>query len=181
MNEYSKFLPVKSAIEDLFGKEAWYALKESNSIPDWKKYCSNTLKALRLSIQESVQHFDPEWIKEIDQEVARGLESIKRNSTIEDVIASLAGALINISFLQVGFMPRRKGQDVKITLRKENWDLSLYRSVIYLQSPDQLERKFWSEQQREMGFQNQIDLHYEYKASKSELPYSEWCASNEKA
>jgi threonine dehydratase len=115
------------------------------------------------------------------QEVARGLESIKRNSTIEDVIASLAGALINISFLQVGFMPRRKGQDVKITLRKENWDLSLYRSVIYLQSPDQLERKFWSEQQREMGFQNQIDLHYEYKASKSELPYSEWCASNEKA
>ena len=181
MNEYTKFLPVKSAIEDLFGKEAWYALKDSNSIQDWKKYCKKILNALRLSIHESVKHFDIEWIEEIDQEIARGLDSIKRSDSIENVIASLAGALINISFLQVGFMPRRKGRSQRVTLKKENWNLSLYRSVIYLQSPDQRERKFWSEQQCQIGFQNQIELHHKYKSSKSELTYSEWCAKNEKA
>ena len=161
MNEYSKYLPVKSAIESLFGKKAWYALKESNSIPDWRKYTEKTLKAIQLSIHESVKHFDSDWRDEIDNEIKRGIDSIKLSKSIDEIIASLAGALINISFLQVGYMPQRKGSSHNITLRKENWDLSHHRSVIYLQSQEQKERLFWSKQQRKTGFEEQMKIRAE--------------------
>ncbi len=67
MNRYSKYIPVKSAIENLFGKKAWYALKESNSVPTWKKYAEKTLKAIRVSIHQTVKHCDNEWLCEIDE------------------------------------------------------------------------------------------------------------------
>ena len=119
MNKYEKYIPVKSAIERLFGREAWYALKESNSIPTWKKYTKKTLDALKLSIHETVKHFDDVWLCEIDNEIKEGVESIKCSKTIDEIIASLAGALINVSFLQARFMSHREGLDQKNTLKKE--------------------------------------------------------------
>lgn len=181
MNSYSKYLPVKSAIEDLFGAKAWYALKESNSIPTWRKYTEKTLRAVQVSIHQTVKHYDKEWMCEVDEAIERGLKQSKECKSIDDLIAVLAGTLINVSFLQIGYMPRRAGSDRNITLRKESWDLSVHRNVVYLQSSEQREDYFWGKQQRELGFQNQMEIHREYTSSKSKLPYSEWCEQNGKA
>lgn len=181
MNQYSKYIPVKSAIEDLFGAKAWYALKESNSVPTWRKYTEKTLKAVQVSIHQTVKHFDKEWLIEVDEAIENGINQAKRCKEIDDLIAVLAGTLINVSFLQIGYMPRRKGSNRNITLRKNLWELSHHRNVVYLQSPDQRERCFWGKQQRKLGAEEQRNVHQEYKASNSNLPYSEWCEKHEKA
>jgi hypothetical protein len=175
MNRYSKYLPVKSAIENLFGEKAWYALKESNSISTWKKYIVKTLKAVQLSIHETVKHCNKEWLSEIDEKIEKGLTQAKECREIDDLIAVLAGTLINVSFLQIGFMPHRSGSSRNFTLRKEHWNLGRYRNVVYLQSQEQREVLFWGKQLRNLGFKEQIKLHDEYRASGSNLPYSEWC------
>ncbi len=180
MNEYSKYIFLKSAVEDLFGSRAWYDLKESKSISVWRRYIEKTLKAIMLSIHTSVKYYDSDWIDEVDETIERGIDSLKKLKTIDELIAVLAGTLINISFLQIGLMPSRKGSDKKVTLRKSNWDLTRFRTVIYLQSSEQLESLFWSKQQKIIGSQNQIELYDKFRKTNSRLSYSNWCKKQNK-
>ena len=175
MNEYQKYIVLKSAIEDLFGSDAWYALKESNSISVWRKYITKTLKAIQLSLLETVKVYDRDWLSNIDHDIDRGITLVKSITEIDELIAVLAGILIRVSFQQVGMMPSRKGSREKFPLRKGSWELSEYRSVQYVQCEEQRERMFWSKQQREIGFQKQMDLWSEYRKSGSKHSFSDWC------
>jgi hypothetical protein len=171
-------MPLKSVIENIFGSEAWYALKESNHLPTWKKQLSKAIKAIHLSIQVTVEIYDKEWIETVNQAVKHGIKDIETAEDIEEAISHLAATFINISFLQVGLMPKRKGISSKISLKKENWKLNPYRSVIYIQSPQQKENLFSDKQQQEIGFQKQLELKNAHRNSKSKLLYSEWCTKN---
>jgi len=175
MNEYSKYLSLKSSIENLLGRDAWYALKESESISTWKKYLGKALKALRVSIHETVQICDDDWMSEVDYQIDEGLEDIKRAKSIDEIISCLAATLLNVSFLQTGLLPRRKGSVNSVSLRKEKWKHDVYRQVVYLQTPKQRESLFLSKQQKKIGVQAQMELFREYRRSGSELPYPEWC------
>jgi hypothetical protein len=175
MNEYTKYLVFKSAMEGVFGSEAWYALKESNHIPTWRKYILKALNAINISIHETVEQYDEDWLNEVEENIGRGIESAKKSKTIEELISVLAGTLLNISFLQIGFLPKRQGSPNKISLKKENWKFDIHRSVIYLQSIEQKEAMFWGKQQKKIGFDEQMKLHHEYRHSKSKLPYYKWC------
>lgn len=179
MNEYSKYLILKSAIEDLFGSEAWYALKESNRISAWKKYSEMTLRALELAIQDTVEIYDEEWLSDVLACIDRGIAAVKSHKSIDEIVGTLAGTLIEVSFLQVGIMPRRKGSSRKFPLRRGNWKLNSHRSVAYLQTTEQKEASFWSKQQRLIGVQKQMALHDEFRRSKSRLWYSEWCTQRD--
>ncbi len=178
LNEYSKYMPFKSAVEDLFGSDAWYALKESNHIPTWRKYAKRTLQAVLLSIEDTVEIFDEEWLGEIRSNIERGNEQIDKCAAIDEIVAALAGSLINVSFLQIGQMPRHRGKAGKYPLRKGAWRLDRFRSPVYLQSKDQREALFWSKQQNRIGAQAQLDLYNTWARSKSEMSYSEWCKKN---
>lgn len=179
-NEYTKYLFLKSAIEELFGSDAWYALKESNHIPTWRKYGIKTLQAIGFSIEATVDIFDDEWRSDIDRQLAEGIERIKRDGDIDEIIASLAGTLIRVSFMQIGLMPNRSGTSKSATLRKDAWRLNPFRSVIYTQTKEQKNKLFWSKQQKEIGFDTQFKLYAEYRRSKAETPYSEWCKKTKK-
>jgi hypothetical protein len=174
MNTYTKYTLLKSVIENVLGSDAWYALKESNHLPTWKKQLIKVIDAIHVSIQASIEVYDQDWIEEINQVVETGIKEIKMSEDIEESISSLAATFINISFIQVGLMPRRKGKS-KVSLRKENWELNIYRSVIYIQSFQQKEELFWDKQQDEIGFREQLELKDAHRISKSKLPYSEWC------
>jgi hypothetical protein len=162
-------------IENIFGSEAWYALKESNHLPTWKKQLAKVVCAIHLSIQASVEIYDQDWMMEINQAVDLGKARIKESTDIEEAISSLAATFINISFLQVGLMPNRQGSSSKIPFRKENWKLSQYRTVIYFQNNQQKEQQFYSKQQKEIGHQKQLELKSAHRRSESNLSYSEWC------
>lgn len=174
-NKYTKYLFLKSAIEDLFGSDAWYALKESNHVPTWRKYGIKTLQAISISIASTVEVFDDDWRSDIDKQLVEGIKRIKGDSEIDEIISNLAGTLIRVSFMQIGLMPNRKGADRRTTLRKDDWRLDPFRSVIYTQTKEQKEKMFWSKQQREIGFDAQLKLSTEYRRSKADIPYSEWC------
>lgn len=46
---------------------------------------------------------------------------------------------------------------------------------MYLQTAEQKEAVFWSEQQREIGFQNQMELWHRYHQLRVDISYSKWC------
>ena len=178
MNEYSKYLALKSSFENLFGSRAWLELKTSNHLPTWKKYASKSLKAISVSINESIEIYDEEWIQEIESTIREGICEIESSKSIDELTAALAGYLIRVSFLQIGDMPRRKGSGKNYSLNSRNWQLGKFRKAVYLQTKTQKEDLFWSKQQRKIGFQKQISLHDKYRESKSELTYMDWCEEN---
>tara|TARA_R100001143_G_scaffold62974_1_gene67936 strand:- start:26402 stop:26953 length:552 start_codon:yes stop_codon:yes gene_type:complete len=179
MNGYSKYFSLKSSIEGLLGTEAWYALKESQDISTWKKFLGKALKALKVSILETVQVCDDEWRAEISTLIDDGVKHINRGKSIDELISSLAATSLNVAFLQTGFLPRRESAVNSVSLRKANWRHDLYRQVVYLQTPKQKESLFWHKQQRKMGVQAQIEHYGVYRRSGSRLPYSEWCQTGE--
>ncbi len=181
MNQYSKYLILKSAMENVFGADAWYALKESNHVPTWRKYAEKLLKSIEFALKDTVEVYDSEWMEEIERHVQRGLESLKASKAIDEIIAIIAGVLICISFLQIGHMPSRSGTRKKYHLRKGQWKFNMFRSVVYLQSKEQKENQFLHKQQLKIGFDKQQELRGEHYRSKSKLAYSEWCLENEKA
>lgn len=175
MNQYTRYLSLKSVIENILGSESWYVLKESNHLPTWKKQLQKVIGAIHTSILVTVKICDEEWLEQINDVVDCGKNNVIKATDIEEAIAALSATFINISFLQVGYIPRRKGKPEKITLKKENWNLNLYRTVMYLQTAEQKEAVFWSEQQREIGFQNQMELWHRYHQLRVDISYSKWC------
>ncbi len=178
MNEYSKYLTLKNSVEDIFGSDAWYALKESNHIPTWKRYSINILKALRQSILDTVEIYDDDWLKELHEYIDYGISNIKHQKEIDEVIAVLTGTLISLSFHQVGFKPKLKSNRRKPVIRKGQWKLNQYRTVAYMQSATQKENLFLDKQRKKIGFDAQLILQSEYRKSKSKLTYEQWCIKN---
>ncbi len=181
MNRYGKYLILKNAIENLFGSEAWYALKESDHVPTWRKYAEKTLKAVERAIKDTVKVYDDVWMTQIEEQISRGLESLKLNKEIDEIVGTLAGVMINVSFLQIGDRPIRSGKPRKFQLRKGKWRFNTYRQVVFLQSREQHELYFRDKQIKKIGMDEHYKLFLEYRDSKSELPYSEWCKSRENA
>ena len=178
VNQYSKYMALKSVMEDVFGADAWYALKESNHIPTWRKYAQKLLKSIEFSIKDTVEIYDEEWMQLIEDCIHRGSSLLKSSDEIDEIIAVLAGVLVNVSFLQIGHMPRRKGGKKSPSFRKGNWKFDGFRSVVYLQTKEQQENLFLHNQYIKIGFDKQHDLRGEHYRSKSKLPYSEWCKLN---
>ena len=63
---------LKTAMEQLLGREAWSSLKETTSVAVWRKYILKTLKAIRLSIRETVRVRDEAWADAIEENLSRG-------------------------------------------------------------------------------------------------------------
>ena len=178
-NRYEKYFAIKHVMEDLFGSDAWYALKESNCIPTWRKYCSKVLISMNAAFNDSVKIFDSALKEEYEEIIENGLSSLKKEKEIDEFINILAASVIQLSFLQIGLMPRRGGKRVKTTTRKGAWNLDSYRSVQYTQTEEQKDNIFCSKQQKEIGVQNQFELKAKYRRSKQNISYEEWCR-NEK-
>jgi len=175
MNEYSKYHFFKSTVEDLFGKKSWYDLKESNHIPTWKKYAKKILKSIEFSINSTIEIYDDIWISEIESNIERGIKHLNLVNSIDEIISVVAATLINVSFLQIGFMPKRAGNDMNVSFRKSNWQLDEFRTVAYLQSYDQKEKLFKKIQRKQIGFENQMALVREYHSEKRKESYIDWC------
>jgi hypothetical protein len=176
MNRNDKYPLLKSTIEELFGDDAWRALKDSNRVLTWRKYAEKILKAVELSVADSVEVCDPELLKEISDCLQRGLKHLKLEKDIDDIVGVIAGTMTEMSFLQLGSMPRRKGTSGPYRLQKGKWQRNGHRSVVYVQTKAQKENSFLARQELEIGSDAQLKLKVEYRGSKSELQYPEWCA-----
>jgi hypothetical protein len=177
-HDISSCYELKATIEGLLGNEAWLELKECTSLPTWRKYVLRLIKAIGLSIEESVAIRDKDWIAAVEENLDRGLRSARAAGTLEELLCGFNATLLRQVFLQIGMLPSRSSKD-KVTLRRENWRLNAYRSVQYVQSSGQQEAAFWCSQQQRIGVERQMELRKEYRANGSKLPFSEWCAGRE--
>lgn len=177
-HDISQNYALKAAVEELLGNQAWLDLKETTSVATWRRYIVKLIDAIEVSIRESVEVRDQAWTNEVNENLARGRKSAKSAKSIEDLLSGFLATLLRQVFLQIGLCPSRRTAPA-VTLSRENWRLNVHRSVQYVQSPTQLEAVFWSEQQRRIGFEKQMELHNEYRGSKSRLPFSLWCRQRE--
>ncbi|HEY5029163.1 MAG TPA: hypothetical protein VIK39_12190 [Candidatus Angelobacter sp.] len=175
--DISQHCAIKMAFEQIFGNKAWLDLKECTSIAIWKKYTTKLLRAIRLAVEETIQIRDDAWFTEICEHIEHGLQITTNAKLIDELLSGLSATLIRVVFLQIGGVPNRR-QDRKVTLARDNWRLDDFRTVQYVQSNRQLERLFWSKQQKALGFEKQMRLRDRHRASKSKIPYSKWCTEH---
>ena len=177
-HDMSHMYALKSSIEDLLGNRAWLELKETTSATTWRRYVLKLLDAIELSVETTVLIKDDEWMQDVRSNLKHGRELMRVAKSPEDVIAALSGTLLRQVFLQLGSAPSRKTA-ASVPLKSQNWNFSGFRSVQYVQSPQQKEDLFLSKQRRAIGFEAQLDLQSEYRRSRSKLPYSAWCVARE--
>ena len=63
---------LKTALEQLLGRQAWYDLKKTTSLTSWRKYVLKSIKAIRIATIESVQVRDRAWTVAIEDNLNRG-------------------------------------------------------------------------------------------------------------
>jgi hypothetical protein len=129
---------LKHLFESLFGRNAWLEIKHSTNLRQWKKYSIRVLSALEVSAKITVQVADEEWFGQFASTIEHGKRRVNSSKDFEQLFASLAASLGELSFLQLGMMPMRSTQE-NITVRHQsNWKLDRYRSVQYVQNSEQL-------------------------------------------
>lgn len=173
-HDMSHMYALKSSIEDLLGNRAWLELKETTSTTTWRRYVFKLLDAIELGVETTVLIKDEDWMQEVRSNLNHGRELARIAVTPEDAIAALSATLLRQVFLQLGSAPSRNTA-ASVPLKPRNWNFSGFRSVQYVQSPQQKEDLFLSKQRRAIGFEAQLDLRAEYRKGRSKLPYSAWC------
>lgn len=134
--DMSQFYPLKAALEEILGKSTYRKLKETATLSDWKLETKKLLKAIELSIIETVKVADVEFYKEAKEILELGRTHIKSAKEISELFASLSAALTRLAFLQIGYIPAH-GRVESAILAQKNWNLSCVRTVQYVQSIDQ--------------------------------------------
>lgn len=131
--DMQQFYPLKAALEQILGKRTYRKLKETADLSDWKVELTKLLKAIELSIIETVKIADAEYYEEVKQLLEWGNSNIKDCTEIADLLADVAAILIRLVFLQIGYMPMHRSVEL-VPLAQKNWNLSCVRSVQYVQS-----------------------------------------------
>lgn len=132
----TQYFELKSALESILGKASYRRLKETGTLDDWREELRRLLKAVELSVGDTVHIADPEWREEIYAVLRRGQHGIGLSTTIDELLSTLSATLIRVVFLQLGFLPRSHCVERRI-LREGNWRLDRYRSVQYVQTEEQ--------------------------------------------
>jgi hypothetical protein len=118
-HELSHRIAIKSAIEQLLGRQAWYELKETTSLVPWRKNVLKLLKAIRISIDVSIEIKDQLWTEAVNENLTRGENDVRSSKDIDELLSSFEATLLRQVFLQIGMVPNRRGQP-GVSLRKEN-------------------------------------------------------------
>src|SRR4051812_8964219 len=101
-HDLSHMYVLKAAIERLLGRDAWYELKETTSVDAWRKCMLKLIAAIRVSIDESVQVADPDWLTEARNNLSVGAEQLKAAKDFDTLLAVLSALLLRQVFLQLG-------------------------------------------------------------------------------
>lgn len=134
--DMSQFYPLKAALEQVLGKRTYRKLKETATLSDWKVETKKLLKAIELSIIETVKVADEDFYKEAKQILELGHAHIKSTKEISELFAILSATLTRLAFLQIGYIPAHDRVE-SVSLTQKNWNLTCVRSVQYVQSAEQ--------------------------------------------
>ena len=146
-SDMSQFYPLKAALEQILGERTYRKLKETATLPDWKLETKKLLKAIELSIIETVKVADADFYTEAKEILELGHAHIKSAKEISELFASLSATLTRLVFLQIDYIPAHHRVE-SISLAQKNWNFSCVRSVQYVQSIAQKKTAKWIEDRK---------------------------------
>src|SRR5712692_2355874 len=103
--DMSQFYPLKAALEQILGRRTYAKLKETGTLADWKAETKKLLKAIDLSVKETVKVADAEFFEEVTQLIELGNSHIASAKEISELFAGLSATLARLVFLQIGYIP----------------------------------------------------------------------------
>lgn len=130
------YAAMKSVVERILGKAAYESIKETTAFAPWKKAMVKVLDVLRLAIEENVKVVDDDWTAQVDYCFAHHRKVIRDTRFVDELFGSMAAALTEIAFLQLGHIPSVKARKTP-PLSRGVWKLDEHRSVQYVQTPAQ--------------------------------------------
>jgi hypothetical protein len=136
-HQMSQFYSLKATMEEPFGNPMYLDLKETTDLAVWRKAMKKLLDAVGISVKHSVKVADPAWFEAIEEVLDQGSAHVNAARTAADLFAGLTATLTEIVFTQLGFMPTRSRRSEMVSLKKEYWEMNNFRSVQYVQSPEQ--------------------------------------------
>lgn len=68
--KHSDYHNLKITIQSLFGLKAYKDLKVTDDVRIWKKYSRDIIKAFQVSINNTIEFYDQNWKKEVDDNLA---------------------------------------------------------------------------------------------------------------
>jgi hypothetical protein len=126
---------LKAAFEHILGREAFRKLKECDELRIWKSESGRLLQASLIAFRETVEISDGAFREEMEDTINSGIQTTRSARSINQLFSSLAATYARLSFLQLGFGPSRWRSSG--SLRKQDWKLSGYRTVQYVQTERQ--------------------------------------------
>jgi hypothetical protein len=135
--DQSQFYTLKALFEQLFGHPVYLNIKETASMPHWKKEVVRLLDAVEFSIKSTVVVVDDEWLRDVGIIIENGKNDVRRTEKISDLFAQLIVALTRIVFMQIGGVPHRHYSKETVPFRANFWTLTAYRGVQYVQTTRQ--------------------------------------------
>lgn len=131
-----KYYALKDTFERLWGRNTYLDLKHCSDIRRWKRYCERTLRVSGMAAIDSVLIADDDWHVTFANIVQRGIERIKSAKNFDDLFQNFAATYMEMSFHQFGWMPS-VSPSYRSKLKQGGWKLDGFRSVQYVQSPQQ--------------------------------------------
>jgi hypothetical protein len=126
---------LKAAFEDILGPQAFRKLKECQELRIWKSESKRLLQASLIAFQETIEISDDAFREEMADTINFGIQTIGSSKSINQLFSSLAATYARLSFLQLGLGANR--WRFSGSLRKQDWKLSAYRTVQYVQTERQ--------------------------------------------
>jgi hypothetical protein len=135
---YDGLTAMKFMLEEMFGRAAWYKLKETRDIQTWQTETIRLLRAIELSVKCTIEIADQQWRIEMSELIKDGIRWIGESDHIDDLLSHLTATLARIVFLQIGHVPRvHSRSSTTIPLIPRYWTLNGYRTVQYVQTAAQ--------------------------------------------
>ena len=135
--DLSQYYAMKSLFERILGTASFRRVKDYAPLSVWKVESAKLLKAVSVSATATVRVADAEWFEEFSRLIERGKSRIQASKSIDELFASLCATLGELSFLQLGLVPQAHRMVERIPLIVQNWKLDSFRTVQYVQTPQQ--------------------------------------------
>lgn len=137
--DLAQYYPLKAVLEKTLGRRSFSRVKDYAALPTWKAEITRLLSALQLSVEATVVVVDEPWKDEARRILDHGRQGVARATSIDELLACLSASLTELSFHQLGLVPRGHAHVESVPLRPKNWNLALLRTVQYVQTPAQKE------------------------------------------
>jgi hypothetical protein len=135
--DQSQYYAMKSLFERVLGKASFRRVKDYAPLSVWRSESINLIKAISVSMAATVRVVDAEWYGEFDRLMQAGRTRISASTSIDELFAVMSATLGELAFLQLGLVPQGHYQVERIPLIAQNWKLDLFRTVQYVQTPEQ--------------------------------------------